>query len=329
MSIFVSIASYCDPLLERTIESIYVNAMFPDEIFVGVIDQSFERAKTLATSEYFKNIRYIHVDYRDSLGLGWARTLATSLYEGEDWYFQIDSHTIFDKDWDSILVSMAKNFQKINDKCILSSYPNSFKVTGNEFVKIPNHGGTIVHVLERDGNFFEGSSLLNYRGVLTNSTSPIKGVHLSGGCIFARGDFFCEVPYDPFLYFREEEQALAIRGFTKGWDIFHICDSPVYHLYHRDEDATNQREMHWDIKHDMQRQSDCWEKQRRSVARLNRLVTDESSLGVYGLGRERSLEEYKDRSGIDYIARKIEPFAYSASYFSEREDVRLFDALTR
>jgi len=33
-------------------------------------------------------------------------------------------------------------------------------------------------------------------------------------------------------------------------------------------------------------------------------------------------------AGIDYIARKIEPFAYNASYFAEREDVCLFDALT-
>jgi len=40
MKIFISIASYQDPMLEITIKSAYENASFPENLIFGVCDQS-------------------------------------------------------------------------------------------------------------------------------------------------------------------------------------------------------------------------------------------------------------------------------------------------
>ena len=40
MKIFISIASYQDPLLETTINSAYLNASSPENLIFGICDQS-------------------------------------------------------------------------------------------------------------------------------------------------------------------------------------------------------------------------------------------------------------------------------------------------
>ncbi|MBV1775700.1 hypothetical protein KSF73_08205 [Burkholderiaceae bacterium DAT-1] len=313
MSIFISIASYCDVLLSQTISSALRNADHPDDITFGIVDQNFERTIIDEPLMHPTHMNYVFIHYKETLGLGWARTLASSFYDEEDWYLQIDSHMIFDKSWDTILIQQATHAQKFNSKCILSSFPPKFEISGTGLIKYPTKGKILAHVLTRGQTLDGEHSLLRYEGKHFNSQRLILGAHVAGGCIFARGDLFLEMPYDPFMYFSEEEQAIAIRSYTHGWDIFHITDNPIYHLYNTEDGkkgAENGRPMHWNKDHSDKRNFPWQVLCKKSKIRLDALVCGKEDLKVYGLGKQRTMQDYAEFSGVDYVHRKINGKAY-------------------
>lgn len=109
-TIFVSIASYRDSEIIPTINSIIENASLPHRIYVGLVFQSsneeydvFERSSSLPLPWANTNLRKIYLHYQDATGPCYARYLAQSLYRGEDYFLQIDSHMRFRKKWVSFL----------------------------------------------------------------------------------------------------------------------------------------------------------------------------------------------------------------------------------
>ena len=71
------------------------------------------------------------------------------------------------------------------------------------------------------------------------------------------------------------------------------------------------RALHWDAQTDQQRSQTWWTLEQRSRARLAALLRGDD-LGVFSLGKVRSLADYAAFSGIDYAARTLAPRAYSA-----------------
>ena len=103
MKIFVSIASYQDPILPYTIESIIENSTYKKDLVLGIFDQSLDHLDVFKEwGKYGPEIRYKTCEPKESLGACWARSkIQTELFDGEDIFMQIDSHTQFDKDWDA------------------------------------------------------------------------------------------------------------------------------------------------------------------------------------------------------------------------------------
>ena len=84
----------------------------------------------------------------------------------------------------------------------------------------------------KPGSVFEPDHpVLGFEAHPVDRDEPVPGFHVGAGCLFAPGQFVQAFPYDPYFYFHGEEQALAARIFTHGWDIFHVPGQPVYHLY--------------------------------------------------------------------------------------------------
>src|SRR3954468_23533127 len=108
MSVFVSIASYCDPLLHFTLARAVATASDPGGLHFGVVDQIPDSAprppkQVLGPAR----LSYVRISPIDARGPCWARALAMAFYGGEDWFFQIDSHMDFDPGWDARLIEQA------------------------------------------------------------------------------------------------------------------------------------------------------------------------------------------------------------------------------
>ena len=69
------------------------------------------------------------------------------------------------------------------------------------------------------------------------------------------------------------------------------------------------RELHWTEGEDKRRDTRWWELDNKSKARIEALLKHNVDLGIYGLGKVRSLAEYANFSGIDYRNKTIAPHA--------------------
>jgi len=306
VSIFISIAAYCDPVLRFTIERALALARRPEQLRFGVVDQSPGDTPRLAIQGEGARLQLVRIDPLDARGPCWARAIAMTLYDGEDWFFQIDSHMDFDEGWDETLIAAAQSLLPGRAGIAISAYPHPFVFEGDQPVHKPTTTGVLAHVVKPGSQFQPGHPVLGFEAHPAASPVPLPGFHVGAGCLFAPGTFVQTFPYDPYLYFHGEEQALSLRLFTHGWDIFHMPALPIYHLYNTGEGS---RPLHWDASHDERRGQRWWSLEQRSRNRLAALVAGEP-LGVYGLGTVRSVADYAAFSGIDYAARTIDPKAH-------------------
>ena len=303
MSIFISIASYQDPLLVSTIFSAYENAENKNDLIFSICDQS-DNTIDINGITFSDQIHYDHVDPLFSKGPCWARHRAQSFFNEEDFFLQVDSHTQFAPKWDSIFIKQLEKIsanQEIDEyfkKPIITSYPRSFKVLDFEKGLFELNTGdkhTQVITYRKDSLFLKGS-FSRQIGIPTKHSDITHAMLLAAGCIFTKGAFVKEIPYDPNYYFYGEELSLAMRAFTNGYSFFHIPDVPLFHLYTDTSDIP--RKLHWDPEDDQKRAVKWTELDKKSLSRLNDLFADKVEEPLC-LGKERSLEDYAFISGID------------------------------
>ena len=314
MRIFVSIASFQDPILKYTIQSALKNAKYKENIVLGVFDQSLDDL-----SDYIKGlgklIRYKTCEPKDAKGACWARSkIQTDLYDGEEIFMQIDSHTIFEKDWDKNLLEKYDNCLKWWKKPIITGYPRPFDVitpqggfvnTDREFIfRLTSKEKSSTHVMTMHLPFDIGY----HSGQIAHAipgNNYFRGFALSGGLIFTEGKFVEEVPYDPEIYFSGEETTLALRAFTCGYDLCHVPDTPLYHWYNNDK-LELKRELHWNMAEAdpklKKEKDDLTDNAKKKVDR----VLQGKVKGKYGIGDKRTLKDYAELSGIDYENKTVQ-----------------------
>lgn len=128
-TIFVTIASCNEYLIEHTIKSAMSQANNQERVFFGVFNNILEKEKSLLDNEFFTNnskIFYAEIVTPAPMGTGFGRMNASLLATQEhDYVLQIDSHTIFTKDWDTKLIENFNNVKEIanTDRVILSAVP--------------------------------------------------------------------------------------------------------------------------------------------------------------------------------------------------------------
>lgn len=302
-TVFVSIASYQDDMLKLTLADALAKATFPERLRFGVVEQR-EMARRINPSQHMRQyVRYVGVEPEDSRGVGWARALCMSLYQNEDWYFQIDSHMLFDPGWDEWFIAQAKQLKQISAKPLISEYPKNFTLEQNAPIRHAE-AGVRVHVVKEDSTFTDNALVLAVTPKTLPLPQPVKAWHIAAGCLFTQGAFVNEIPYDPQIYFQGEEQTLALRAFTHGWDMFHVPDAPIYHYWKRDK-----RISHWDCLADKKRHENWAMLQTNSLARIKRVLSGQQT-GVYGIGTHRSLQEYADFCGVDYKNEMLDASKY-------------------
>ena len=115
--IFVSIASYRDPELLPTLRDLISNAKHPENLVFSIAWQHSTEDAWDNLEEFKGDPRFkvIDIDFRESKGACWARHAIQQNYNNEEYYFQLDSHHRFVKDWDTECIKMIKQLKKGND----------------------------------------------------------------------------------------------------------------------------------------------------------------------------------------------------------------------
>lgn len=315
MSIFVSVASFCDLLLKATLQQAVAKAQQPENLHFAVVDQSPTGVVEITEADVFPaSLSLVKIDPMHARGPCWARALAMSFYREEDWFLQIDSHMAFDPDWDQQLVIAAIQIINRYGYGAISSYPSPFLIEDGQPVPKPTTEGALVHVLAPGQQFLPDHRLLRFEAHPLASHRPVAGFHLGAGCLFAPGVITQYFPYDPHFYFHGEEQAYALRLFSHGWGIWHVPKLPIYHLYNDkvsdDDDISSRRVLHWDKALDERRRVKWWDLEQASRKRFDALVEDQLK-GVFALGSYFDLSDYAHFSGIDYRSKQIHEKAFS------------------
>jgi hypothetical protein len=290
--IFISIASYRDSQLVPTIRDCLAKARYPEQLRFCVCWQHGEDEHL---PDWFSGRQFAVIDipYVESRGVCWARSLIMDLWDGEDWYLQLDSHHRFDDDWDIRLLAQAAAVG--NKRAVLSTFPPPFTLDGSWYrtALLTAHDR-----FDEDGiPIPAGLSFPEWRPGLP----PRRARYVSAAFLLAPGSFVEDVPYDPELYFHGEETMLSVRAFTAGYDLYQPCELLVWHEYTR-----AYRRKHWDDNADSSASGVAWhERDASSRARIRKLLAERRPSRC-GLGDQRTLADYERYAGIDFRSRRID-----------------------
>ena len=140
MSIYIAIPSMVDNQLPYTVADAILKADSPSEVFIGVVFMEVELVSKELQEKFFNEFakpfmanpqvqiqRFKTGEYPPSIGFG--RNQAMSMYANQDYILQIDSHTKFEKSWDTKLIQMHKDAvaDTQNEKTILTAYLPSYE----------------------------------------------------------------------------------------------------------------------------------------------------------------------------------------------------------
>lgn len=303
--IFINIAAFVDPLLFFTVCRAIHRAKHPKRLRFGIVEQGIFNNSWLFKKD--SRIKYQFIPAVESQGVCWARAKAQELYQDEDLYLQVDSHTEFAQDWDETLESALDALAKNYNRPLLSTYPPSFSIEPNGEVKKSrlNERYALGLVPAKGAHMTDDDPVFLFNGIWVETEHPPLGFHVAGGFIFASGQLVKEVPYDPLLYFHGEEQNLAIRAFTHGWNIFHPKKIPLWHLYKAAGDSYLNH--HWHPEWEAQRKTKWTDRQQIAKKRLNDLLSGKlQNDDPFGLGKLRNLEIFREFCGIDYDYKTID-----------------------
>jgi hypothetical protein len=295
MSIFISIPSYRDPELLRTVKSAIENADSPDDLYFGIVAQDIDSA--IPNLSFVKNLSLQKMHPKFARGAGFARSEGMKLYSGQDYYIQVDSHTIFVKGWDTKCISIHNRAKEIsgNDNVIISSFPQSYYAESPNTVSIKkfDKNDTITYPTKqvpilRDGKDWTASRV-DFEN--PNNKDPEKSQVILAGFMFASGNIVEEIPYDPEICFFGEEICFSVRAWTRGWDIFSPKETIVYHFY--------TREGYRKIWKDRNLRNISW-KDLESISRKKQeKVLCGIEQGIYGaVDTPRTIEQYEEMTGL-------------------------------
>ena len=295
--IFVHIPSYRDRECQWTVKDLFEKARFPDRIFVGICWQTLpdEDQDCFLVQARPEQVRVLHFHIREAKGLGWARQHARSLFRGEEYSLQIDSHMRFVPDWDERMLQMLAACDSPDP--VLTIYPPAYTPPD----RLSDPGEPRVQCFR---GFIPGSVLEMSCEPVPDSVKvdrPQPTAAVAGGFIFGSSRLLRDVPFDEQIYFSGEEPSLAVRIWTHGFDLFSPHEPVIYHYYHRVESSR-----HWDDS------PESAALHARTMRRMKALCEPEScspeeveALGEFGLGARRSLADYEAFAGVSYAGRSL------------------------
>lgn len=312
-TIFVSIPSYRDPECGNTIQSMFVNAEFPERVYAGICQQNrpgdpdCTANKLVLDEKVGQNIQVCRIGAHEAKGPSYARAIIERLhYNNQHYYMLVDSHTRFAPGWDSACIQQLH--ECASPKPVLTCYPPEYArvASVNDIAPQPCFL-----------KFYRFSKLVQVpQGMRQDFARPptrcYRSLFWASGFSFGFGLQAYEVPYDihcPYL-FVGEESAMAVRLFTSGYDFYSPRTVLVQHLSEKayrpqffENFYTKFQTQAYPVPEHLLMQRKHQEAQ--SVVRVQQVLNGGNYKQPYALGTVRTLGEYYAYTGINYTLKAV------------------------
>jgi hypothetical protein len=293
-SIFVQISAYEEPEISKTIYNLLNTSSKNHTINIGL--HTCFKNKTDMFIPDLPNIKHIHSEAPDNIGVCRGRRLADSFYDGEDYYLQIDAHSRFNEYWDEFLLSEIHRFKSLGiQKPFITGYPNLYWYEDDIEILSPVD---YVHSMtfNNDKNLFK-EKRYPLQTQIINDNNTIFSLSVSAASIFHEGPGI--IPSDD-IFFLGEEISIAAMAFTRGFDLVIPQKPYMYHLYYDKKIPEKYlRNLVW---------QDWPEEYQKYVSISDKTVFDMFTKNIIGpqhLGTTRTLKEFQDFTGLGFITGEI------------------------
>lgn len=258
-TIYVAVPSFKDKFLQATIDDLFKQAAYPDRVSVGAfiqIDASSTNDEAWISNDYNGRVLYEYANAGTVLTIAGARLKSYQwITKKHTYFFQIDAHSKFDQNWDQKLIALYKKIQQEqnNYKVLISGILSGW---GFDSLVNPLREDSIIHHVLNN----EGVSEWREQGIYLErpsfNTEASKNIFLESGnftpgatwdlsqtkeyergwftfaaFLFGLSEYQNEINIDPNVFNYSEEFLSSLQAFTYGWDVYHILNKPIYHLY--------------------------------------------------------------------------------------------------
>jgi hypothetical protein len=250
-TIYIAIPTLEDNQLVGTVYDAITNADNPEALTIGVAYTTPKRyyKKEIKSFKTYPQVITKWLDPVFNLGVGKGRNAALSMYSGQDYVLQVDSHTKFEKGWDTCLINMYKEALKEtnNDKTIITSYVSGYvQHKGEEreifdlecrpryshFIRIDNKNSK-AKLSTCDFNWSDDRVDTHpWPHALRKTTPFLPAVKFSAQFVFANKHFVEYNGLPEHILFWEEELVQTINLLDKGFSlVFPNQYVPITHLF--------------------------------------------------------------------------------------------------
>ena len=301
-SIFIQIPSYRDWELLKTVSNAISRASGQNELYFGIHNCVLFPGEVVKpdSSVGWAQIRYEESIAPNNIGLQKARYIANELYDGEDYYLQIDSHMRFVQDWDVKVIKMIEGYILDGiENPLITMYPPSYwyeEDGGTEKYDVATNLTRILFT-ENPAKFKE--TLIPTQTAHRIPDGCVYTASTSGGFIFTSGSF-ANIKPNQKIAFWGEEPLIAARAFTHGFNLVVPTEYLVYHLYANKLPFQKIRRNHVWVDFPQQ-----WG-QLSNLSNIEYSLTfTENRVGNGALGSSRALRDYEEFAGLNFTTREI------------------------
>jgi len=300
-SIFIQIPSYRDWELPKTVSDAINKASGQHELYFGIHNCLLFPGEVIKPES---TVNWAHIKYEESIapeniGLQKSRYIANKFYNNEDYYFQIDAHMRFAKNWDLKAIAMMNWYIDIGiTNPLITAYPSSYwYLDDGVSEQRTDYYPTKILFVQNLEKFKTTLIPLNTAYPTDKYCAYTYGV--SGGCIFTFGSF-AQIKPNIKIAFWGEEPLIAARAFTHGFDLVTPTEHLVSHLYASDQPFNKTRRHH--VWKDFPK---IWDEMDViSKAEYKSIFTDKR-IGDDALGTARTLEQYEEFAGLNFKTGEI------------------------
>lgn len=243
-SIFIAIPSMVDTETSVTIENAILSAKNPERVFIGVSFKDLnkkEYKKVLKLCKKYNNISTQFIKFKrndiSQYGTGDGRYRSHMLYSGQDYMLQIDSHTLFENNWDEYLINLFNECKKNTglQKFVLTSYLPYYSYTPERIKKDGDWSLPRYPFLVPDDFFLQYIPKWEDKPIPKdmNDNRFVPCVKFNGAFAFGDKNFIQNTGVFKEAIFYDEELIQSINLIGNGFAMVfpNVVDLPLAHLY--------------------------------------------------------------------------------------------------